>query len=220
MSAGTPIFPIEGIALDSTGELIADSLGDRVIGIQTITDALPASADIALQATLEDVEDEVELVDQHTHNVERWWGALAAPDETNAIEANVTRPFAATSGNDTWGTAISILGASDNPVLAGMTTFDPHRILVVDLDDQTDPWRIRFIWGSGTSAAAIGAGQWSEAMVITNAVPGNRAGGVPVEFRMPPIAVGLKMWAQSWNDSVDEVLDFFWGAHGYPYPPP
>jgi len=31
----TPIWPIEGIALDSTGDLVADSLGDRILEIQS-----------------------------------------------------------------------------------------------------------------------------------------------------------------------------------------
>ena len=233
MSAGTPIFPIEGIALDSTGELIADSLAARillirasiadVVAIMAVTDLIPdagAMTSIAQESTLEDVEAEVEEIEQHFHNVERWWGALADPDETNAIEANVDRPFAATSGNDAWGAAIPIKGSADNPILSGMTTFDPHRLIVTDLDDDTTPWRIRIIYGTGTSADAITAGQWTEMMVVTNAVPGNRAGGVPVEVRMPPCPIATKLWAQSWNDTTGEVLSFFWGAHGYPFPPP
>ncbi len=215
----TEIWPIEGVACGPP-DLVVDSLADRVIKIQVIADALPAGADIALQATLESVEDNVEDIKQHNHNVERWWGALAGPTETNAIEANVTRPFTVTSGADTWGTAIPILGTADNPVLTNQTEFDAHRILIVDLDDQVDPWRIRFIWGAGTSGDAITAGQWSEAMVVAAISPGNRAGGAPIDIRMPQCAIGLKMWAQSWNNTTGEVLDFFWGAHGYPYPPP
>ena len=187
---GTEIWTIEGVACGPP-YMVVDSLADRVIVIQ-----------------------------DHNHNIERWWGALAGPTETNAIEANVTRPFAATSGADTWGTAIPILGTADNPVLDGQTEFDAHRILIVDLDDQTDPWRIRFIWGAGTSGDAITAGQWSEVMVVAALSPGNRAGGVPVDIRMPLCDVGSKMWAQAFNDTTGEVLDFFWGAHGYPYPPP
>jgi hypothetical protein len=140
-------------------------------------------------------------------------------NETNAIEANVDTPFIATSGNDDWGVAIPILGTADNPVLAGMTRFDCREILITDLDDDTTPWRIRIIWGSGTSGDAITAGQWSERMVQTNAVPGNRAGGDPVSFRMPILGTGMKMWVQSWNQTNLEALSFFWGAHGYPYPP-
>ena len=220
MGIGTPIWELEGVAVNSTGDMVADSVAHRLAAVQTLVEALPAGADIALQATLEDVEAEVEEVEQHVHTVERWWGALAAPDETNAIEANVDRPFTATSGNDAWGAAIPIKGSADNPVLAGMTTFDPHRLIVTDLDDDTTPWRVRIIYGTGTSADAITAGQWSEMMVITNAVPGNRAGGVPVEVRMPRCAIATKLWVQAWNDTLNEVLSFFWGAHGYPFPPP
>lgn len=170
--------------------------------------------DLILDAILAEVTE----IDEHLHNVARWWGATGAPDETNAIAATVTVPFVATSGNDTWGAAIPICGASDNPVLSGMTSFDPRRISVVDLDDDTTPWRFRIIYGNGTSAAAIAAEQWTEAMTITNAVPGNRAGGIPEEVKMIPLPVGTKLWAQVWNDTNGETLSFFWEAHGYPAP--
>lgn len=183
--------------------------------IDAVTALIPdagAMTSIAQQAFLAEFE-------QHFHNVERWWGAVGAPDETNAIDANVDTPFAATSGADAWGAAISILGTGDNPVLAGMDEFDCREILITDLDSDTTPWRLRIIWGAGTSGDAITAGQWSERMIETNAVPGNRAGGVPVPFMMPHLDIGTKLWAQSWNDTGGEILSFFWGTHGYPYPP-
>lgn len=183
-------------------------------------DVADDTADTAsLVALIREIVAEVHEIYQHVHNVERWWGSNGAATETNAIAATVTVPFAATSGNDTWGGAIPICGTGDVPVLATQTEFDPHNILIVDLDDETDAWRLRLIWGTDTSAAAIAAGDWSEIMVISNAVPGNRAGGMPSEKRMPHIAVGSKMWAQAWNDTNGEIIQFFWGAHGYPYPP-
>lgn len=193
------------------------TLGDvdtDVTAIKAVTDLLPDAGALSDLAAIRAVVDEI---DQHNHNIERWWGAVAVPGEINAIEANVNRPFQATSGANTWGAAIPICGSADNPVLTTQTEFDAHRVLVVDLDNQTDMWRLRIIWGTGTSAAAISADQWSEVPVISNATPGNRAGGVPVAVRMPPIAVGTKLWAQSWNDTLNEVLQFQWGAHGYPY---
>ena len=156
---------------------------------------------------------------QHIHNVSRSWGAVAVPDETNAIESNVTRPFAVESGNDTWGDAVPILGTGDNPVLDGMTVFDCRKILITSLDDDTTPWKFRIIWGTGTSGDAITAEQWTEEMAQTNAVPGNRAGAIAITILMPQLAIGTKLWAQSWNDTNGEILSFFWEAHGYPYPP-
>ena len=191
-----------------------------VATIQTVTDNLPDSGaltSIAQQATLEDVEAETEEVDQHFHNVERWWGAVAVPGETNAIEANVTRPFAARSGDDTWCTAIPICGTDDTPVPSpDDAKHDCHRIIVTDLDNDTTPWRFRIIWGSGTSADAITADQWTESVVMTNASPGNRAGGSPADVIARRINVGTKLWAQSWNATNGEILSFFWGTHGYP----
>ena len=60
----------------------------------------------------------VHEVEKHLHGRERWWGAVGAPDETNAIAATVTVPIVARSGANTWGTAIPICGTGDNPVLA------------------------------------------------------------------------------------------------------
>jgi len=152
-------------------------------------------------------------IERHLHVRERWWGALAGPDETNAIEANVTRPFVVASGNDAWGTAIPILGTADDPVVSGSVYFDPHRILFVDFENAT-AWRFRLIWGTGTSADAITAGQWSEIMII-NAVAGPFAAGVPGEIKNRRVAAGTKLWAQAWNATNLDELDFFWGAHGY-----
>lgn len=190
--------------------------------VKAVTDLIPdagAMTSIAQESTLTDVESEVEETEQHLHNVERWWGALAGPTETNAIESNVTRPYAATSGNDDWGAAIPIIGTADNPGVSGLSTeFDVHELLITDLDDDTTPWKIRLIYGTGTSAAAITAGQFTERMVQTNAVPGNRAGGTPVAFKMIILDVGTKVWAQAWNDTNGEVASFFVGVHGYPAP--
>ena len=160
------------------------------------------------------LEEAIEIA-KHLHSRGRFWGAVAAPDETNACEANVNRPFAATSGDNAWGAAIPICGTGDVPVPTGLVKFDAHRLLISDLDDDTTPWRIRFIWGTGTSADAITAEQWSEEMIQSNAVPGNRAGGTPLNFQMPRVDVGAKLWCQVWNDTDGEILSFFWGAHGY-----
>ena len=157
----------------------------------------------------------VEEIDRHFHVRERWWGAVAAPDEdTNVVEVNVSRPFVAISGNDAWGTAIPILGANDDVGIDDDPYFDPHRLLFVDFNGNATAWRLRFIWGTGTSADAITAGQWSEIMVI-NAVAGPFAVGVPSDIKHVRIAVGLKMWAQVWNVTNVAELDFFYGTHSY-----
>lgn len=157
----------------------------------------------------------VNELEKHFHSRGRWWGAVGAPDETNAITATVTVPFVAASGADTWGAAIPILGTADDPTDGLGVKFDLHLLLVVALDDQTDAWRLRIISGTGTSADAIGAGDWSEVMIQANAIPGNRAGGIPLIIQDTRMDVGVKVWAQAWNDTAGEDLSFFWGCHPY-----
>ena len=180
------------------------------------TDKIDGAASDGLSGVANSLSYRIQEIERHFHNRERWWGAVGAPDETNAIEANVTRPFAAPSGADTWGAAVPICGTDDDPTPGdGDTKFDIHRLLITDLDDETDAWRIRVIWGTGTSGDAIAAGQWTEIMVQSNAVPGNRAGGQPIDVIMRRVNVGTKLWAQSWNNSINEELSFFFGVHGY-----
>jgi len=210
----------ETAILEDTNELQVDwTDGGRldllIDAIKAATDKIDGAAVDGLTGTNNSLAYKVHENEKHFHGRGRWWGAVGAPDETNAIAATVTVPFVATSGDDTWGTAIPICGTSDNPVLSADVKFDAHRLLVTDLDNDTSPWRVRIIYGTGTSAAAIAADQWSEVMTIANAVPGNRAGGAPVDVMMPRVNVGEKCWVQVWNDTNGEMLSFFWGAHGY-----
>ena len=156
----------------------------------------------------------VEELERHFHTEERWWGATAIPSEANAIEANVDRPFVAISGDDDWGVAIPVLGTGDDPTSNTGVYFDPHRVVVVDFDGNETAWRFRFIWGEGTSAAAILADQRTEFMII-NVVAGPRALGTPSPMKCPRIRVGWKVWVQVWNATDLDTLSFFWGAHGY-----
>lgn len=179
------------------------------------TNKIDDEATLGLAGTSNSLAYRVMEIEKHHHSRGRWWGAVAVPDETNAIDANVDTPFQATSGNNTWGAAIPILGTADDPTDGLGTKFDLHLLLITDLDDQTDPWRLRIINGTGTSGDAITAGDWSEVMVEANAVPGNRAGGTPIVIQMPRADVGTKCWAQSFNDSAGEILSFFYGCHPY-----
>jgi hypothetical protein len=153
----------------------------------------------------------VEL-ERHVHNVSRFWGSNGAATETNAIAATVAVPFVAVSGNDTWGTAVPICGTADDATDGLGSKHDPHFLFVVDTDHAT-PYRIRIIYGTGTSADAISAGQWSEEMFITGGGPFEA--GVPIDFMMRRVDVGAKLWVQVWNATNGSNVDFYWGTHPY-----
>lgn len=216
---GTPIWAIEGVALDSTGDEVAGSLGvvtkanATVLGqVDADTNKIDDLATDGLAGTSNSLAYRVHEIEKHFHGREFWWGSDGSPDETTAIDANVDTPFVAVSGNDDWGTAISIMGTNDVPANAGDVRYDAHFILVVDTD-HTTPYRMRFIWGSGTSANAISAGQWSEIMFITAGGP--FLSGTSAELQMPRGTVGEKLWCQVWNATNGSNVDFFYGVHGY-----
>ncbi len=176
------------------------------------TAKLDNAATQGLAGTPDSLAYRVHEIERHLHNRGRFWGAVAVPDETNAIDANVDTPFVAVSGADTWGTAIPVCGTNDDPTDGLGTKLDPHLLFVVDTDHST-AYRIRVIYGTGTSAAAILAKQWSETMFITAGGPFST--GVPVEIKMRRVDVGAKLWVQVWNATNGSNVDFYWGMHPY-----
>ena len=219
IKAVTDVIPDAGAltAIDAATvaiQAVTDVLPDNgaLTSISNETDKIDGAAVDGLSGVSNSLAYKLHEVEKHLHGRERWWGAVGAPDETNAIAATVTVPFVAVSGANAWGAAIPICGTADNPVLATHTLHDPHLVLVVDTDHAT-PYRIRFIYGTGTSAEAIIAVQWTETMFIT--ATGPFSSGVPVELLHIRVAVGSKLWAQVWNNTNGSEVDFFWGTHGY-----
>ena len=174
--------------------------------VQTALSALTTISNEILEEAIE--------IEQHIHNDELWCGAVAVPDENNACESNVSRPYVAVSGNDVWGVAIPVIGRLDNPVKPWQTRFDLHRIAIAAVDNAT-PWKIRFLYGNGTVAQAITAEYWSETMSIATGI-GSNIGAGPSDVRFRRLPVGWNVWAQAWNATNLDTISFFAGVHGYP----
>ena len=160
----------------------------------------------------------VHEIEKHFHNVERWVGKLAVQTATSWADDNIDTPFRAISGANDYGADASdeaqVLGTDDTPIIAGTVKYDPFRISIVSLSTDTE-WKLRLVYGSGTMATAITAGQYSEVMVI-NAVAGSKSGGTPVDFRVPRLNSGIdQVWLQAWNVTDNATCDFFIGVHEY-----
>ena len=216
IQAVTDLLPDAGALSDlATIEAVTSALPDAgaLTSISAETDKIDSAVTSGLAGTSNSLAYRVHEIEKHVHNRARRWGATAAPDETNAIEANVNRPFVAISGNNAWGAAIPIIGTADAPVPApDNARFDLHHLMIVDVDDTT-VYRIRIIYGTGTSADAIAAGQWTEFMFMAGTGP--KTTGAAMEVMMPRVAVGAKCWASVWNASNLSEVDFFIGVHGY-----
>ncbi|KKN24531.1 hypothetical protein LCGC14_0893930 [marine sediment metagenome] len=156
--------------------------------------------------------------DQHFHNRERWFG-ISADQSGNDWAADTLNSFIAISGAGVYGADASdeakVFGTDDTPIFTGNVEYDIRRILVADVSVNT-VWKVRFVWGTGTMANAITAGQTTEEMFLFDATNPQLSAGVPVDVRIPRVAVGTKLWMQARNATDNATIDFFVGAHGYP----
>ena len=180
--------------------------------IKARTDLIPAAP--AQEDTVNDVLDEVEVIEGHLHNLERFLGARPGwngSDEVNAATNASLTDFRLDAGNDTWGTPLCILGSGDTPVQAGKSYFDLDEITVTAAE-RTTKYRFRFAWGT-SYAAAISAGTFSE----TEFVPqGTGQDSGPTFKKIRRLPAGTKMFVAVWCYGANTGwIDFTIGLHEY-----
>lgn len=168
----------------------------------TILNGLP-SVDEAAQ--------ESSIVEHHFHVRERWFGKLAVPAGGKTAEQGMT-PFVATAGNDTWGPYIQMFDVNDTPSIPGYKFYDFRRVFITDVND-TNIYRIRFLYGSTTEADALAALQYTDFVFRVDTTGTDRR---PIEISMPRVPVGTKLWATCWCAGQDaKTVSFMIGGHLY-----
>jgi hypothetical protein len=183
-------------------------------GTATLAAILGDPLNVSLAARLIAIAAEVTEVEKHFHTRARWFGKLASQTGTDWAD-NTLSPYRVISGDNVYGADANdealVFGTADI-VITGQTKYDADSIMVV-ASSATTPWKIRFIYGTGTMADAITAGQFSETIVQVISVSSRLA---KENFRMPRLTIGTdKLWAQGWNASDNATLDFLVGIHGY-----
>ena len=145
---------------------------------------------------------------------EMWHGISADQSGNDWSNSTTFTPFVATSGNSIMGSEIKVIGTSDTPFWAGTTKYSIGTVLVTAADNDT-PWRIRFVYGSGTFAQAGMASQLTE-IIVQTAVAGENISGSPFFFRMPLLNAGTdKVWCTVANATDSDTISFFVGLHEY-----
>ena len=181
------------------------AVGLELTAIKAKTDNLPSDpADQSLLLA------ELENVDHHFHNIERWFGKKAVPVAGVNEMDNVLTPFQIDSGNNAYGTGICVIGSGDTPVLAGKTKFDIHKILIVNTERANEPYKLRITWGA-TEAAGVAAGNYSTTMIY----PSTTLRQTPQEIKAPQLAAGTKLWVNCWCGANTGTIDLFVGLHEY-----
>lgn len=156
----------------------------------------------AVIADIEYILEEVLEIDHHFHNTER---------VISNGGVNLT-PFVATSGNNVYGAEVEILAAGATPIQAGKAYYDFNRIFIVSVD-HTSTYRMQVAYGTGTFAAAMAAGQYTELIYETDNV--NQRSTVPYDFRFPHVPSGTKAWWRIWNATNGSQIDAFFVLHEY-----
>lgn len=167
----------------------------------------------------------VHEIEKHVHNHQRWYGKSADqsgvnPWATAISTAGMRTSYRCISGaNDFGGDAndeAQIWGLYDTLSVAGVsqTKLDLHNIFVT-LSSITTIWYLRLVYGSGTMADAITAGQYSTFLLVADAAQ-NGSIDVIVPVMMPRITIGTdKIWMQGKSATDNATFDFLVGLHGY-----
>jgi len=166
----------------------------------------------AQQAILDDIKHAAEEVEHHVHNYETSFGEAVSPSgETHVADRMADSPFQVTSGNDTWGAWVQVLGSEDTPFRAGSIKFDLSYIHVIDSNDATI-FKIQVGLGA-SGAAALAADDITELYYKRGAANNTAFQTLLLDKRKD---CGTKAWARVWAVGVNaKTLELMFGLHEY-----
>lgn len=160
-------------------------------------------------------------MDQSVSHITWWFGKRTPQTDTRWCDMDTLTAYQAISGDNTWGSpdgdTAKIISAADMAYYEGVygaaadLGMRMNELLIVD-NDQSTPYRIRLIWGTGTCTEAIAAYQFTETMFQRYATGERRHS---VSLGCPRVGHLNNFWLQIWNSTNDATLDFFIGGHGY-----
>lgn len=207
--------------LVTNSEAVAAVLGAvdtaAATGAVTATDLLMAYVK-QLVTLLIETQADADYAEEHQHHKTIWYGKKS--DQTTYwCDVNSLTPYRAISGSAAYGSDASdeaqLFSASDtlSEIGTGLVCGDFDQILIVANSSDTI-YKCRLVWGTGTLAAAVSAGQYSEFMYIRKSTDTVR---LPREIKCPKIPVNNKVWLQCLNASDNATIDFYIGVHAYDF---
>jgi hypothetical protein len=159
-----------------------------------------------------------QTIERHFHHKNRTFGKSADQSGNNWATEDSLTPFRATSGNGVYGADANdeakVFGSSDTPFISGHLFFDPGLIQVMAASVDT-VYIIRLIWGLGTMADAIAAGQYSSIPARFDSVNPQLTAFLQIPVGCARLSVGTKVWIQIKNVTNNATMDFYHCAHGY-----
>ena len=201
--------------IDKLLRTLIRALQSSVDAILAVVNTVNSSVD-AILTVVNTVYSSVTIHDVHFHTYERWFGAspgsIGPGLETTMLPWRVTSSATA----NLMGNAIVLFDGTETPSQAGMLSFDPHRIQIVNVQNNGKTWRIRIADNSGghaNFAAAVAAGYYTDIVI---SIDKTQADSVPIDIKEKRFNNGTKLWvAVATQDAVAQWLDFVIGIHEY-----
>lgn len=192
---------------------VGDASQTTLLAVKAVTDVLPNAG------ALTDIAEDIEYAEEHVHHKNRWYGKKASQSSTLwgvSLSTGLSLIYRAISGAGVYGADANdeaqVLGSGD-VVDATWVQLDINEILITANSSST-LYLNRIVWGSGTLADAVTAGQYSE-------FPYSRANSdttrIVRNINTPLIAAGTKIWLQTMNATDNATIDFVVGIHGYTF---
>jgi hypothetical protein len=179
------------------------------------------SAGTSIVSLVKDAISEIEIVEEHFHGDERWYGkAVTAVGENHVADLMslyvkttfAIAPFRIDAGDSAWGAWVQILGATDTPMEAGKTYYDFHKILITLAEDTAAVTFIQ-IGAGATGDEAFANKTYTTIAHVTSTV---QAKSSAINFMFKRHAVGTKCWARSLSIGKNTSwVDFYIGLHEY-----
>ena len=145
---------------------------------------------------------------------EMWYGKLAVQTATAFGSPLGIVVYRAISGASVFGADTNdeakVIGSGDTSAANG-STFRLSRILM-SVSSVSVATVLRIVWGTGTMAEGIAAGNVSSTMFRQASTVGDR---VPYRIQMPKVPVGTQVWIQSKCATDNATVDFYVGVTFY-----
>ena len=159
--------------------------------------------------------DVAEIIEEHFHSSEVWFGSTGgvAPGSQNSLT-----PYRVTSAAvaNTFGTPILVLDGSETPVRAGMKYFDPHRLQIVNVQNNAKTYRLRVAsnrLGHTSWADAVAAGVYTD---VCFKIDTTNRDASPFYMQTPRQNAHAIVWAAvATLDAVAQWVDILFGIHEY-----
>jgi hypothetical protein len=148
---------------------------------------------------------EVEEIEHHLHNSERWIG-------NGGVEDSLTG-YTIISGNGAFGSETEILTNIQTPLTSGKLFFDLHKFNPLSVSSATT-YYLRIIYGTGTVAEAETAKQYTTICIISTGTGANIKGSA-IEYMMKRLPTGTKIWAKCKNATNLATITGLFGLHEY-----